>query len=388
MDADRNLGMICGVTLMAVIGVSMITPAFPSIRDALFLSNAQVGYLVTAFTLPGVVFSFFIGALSDRIGTRAIVVVSLFAFGVLGALVPFSPSFEGMLVLRFFQGCAASGLSTLSLAMIGEYYQGESRAVAMGYNGSVLSIGTASYPFIGGLLASAGWKYPFYTFAVAIPLGFVMLLFMEPSASGTRISMHGATYRSLLSLRSLMLLATTVVTFILLYGSYLTYYTLYLDDFFSASSTQIGIILSIMSISTAVVSSQTGSILRGLGAKRAMMVGFCCYSAALLLMFFQPSMWSGIAAVVMFGIGQGCNLPLLQTSILDSAPEELRGLMSAIYSSALRVGQSIGPVLMGVLYTLGGFGLVFMASAALAACTAMALFLQMNTGSACKHEGE
>ncbi len=51
----------------------------------------------------------------------------------------------------------------------------------MGYNASVLSLATASYPLIGGILAGFAWYYPFVMPLLAIPVGlFVILGINEP----------------------------------------------------------------------------------------------------------------------------------------------------------------------------------------------------------------
>jgi len=52
---DRNLQIIFGVTLMAVLGVSSITPAFPSMTRELGITGGQIGLLITFFTLPGAI---------------------------------------------------------------------------------------------------------------------------------------------------------------------------------------------------------------------------------------------------------------------------------------------------------------------------------------------
>ena len=67
---DPNLHVIFGVTLMAVLGVSSITPAFPQIADELNLSPGAVGMLVAIFTLPGATLTPVIGVLGDRIGRK------------------------------------------------------------------------------------------------------------------------------------------------------------------------------------------------------------------------------------------------------------------------------------------------------------------------------
>jgi len=65
---DRNLQIIFGVTLMAVLGVSSIIPAFPTIVEEFNISRTDVGMLIIAFTTPGVVLAPFIGILADRFG--------------------------------------------------------------------------------------------------------------------------------------------------------------------------------------------------------------------------------------------------------------------------------------------------------------------------------
>ncbi len=69
----------------------------------------------------------------------------------------------------------AAALGTLNVTVIGDIYEGRERSSALGYNFSVLSVGTASYPAIGGLLATFGWFYPFALPFLAIPMAVVVL---------------------------------------------------------------------------------------------------------------------------------------------------------------------------------------------------------------------
>ena len=54
---NTNLYFIFGISLMAVMGVSSIAPAFPIIMDEFALSEWEVGLLISFFTFPGIVFS-------------------------------------------------------------------------------------------------------------------------------------------------------------------------------------------------------------------------------------------------------------------------------------------------------------------------------------------
>jgi MFS transporter, ACDE family, multidrug resistance protein len=74
---DHNLHVLWGVTLMAVLGTSSETPAFPTIVREFGISNGQVGLLITFFTLPGIVMTPLLGILSDRYGRKKILVPAL-----------------------------------------------------------------------------------------------------------------------------------------------------------------------------------------------------------------------------------------------------------------------------------------------------------------------
>ena len=152
---------------MAVLGVSSVTPAFPRIVQELGFSSGQVGLLITVFTLPGIVLTPVLGVLSDRYGRKKILVPALLPFGVAGGACALARSFELLRALGFFQGMGAAAHGTLNVTVIGDIYGGRERSAALGYNSSVLSVGTASYPAIGSALATFGWFYPFALLVIA-----------------------------------------------------------------------------------------------------------------------------------------------------------------------------------------------------------------------------
>lgn len=154
---DRNLQIIFGVTLMVVMGVSSITPAFPAIVRDLGISNLEFAWPITAFTLPGMVLAPFIGMLADRFGRKRFLVPAIFLFALAGTACAFVRDFDVLVALRVFQGLGAAGMGALNITIIGDLYSGQRRAAAMGLNASVLNIDTASYPLISGALAMLAW---------------------------------------------------------------------------------------------------------------------------------------------------------------------------------------------------------------------------------------
>src|SRR5215213_4452446 len=219
---DHNLlHVMWGVTLMAGLGTSSITPAFPAIVKELGVSSGQVGLLITFFILPGIVMMPVLGVLSDRYGRKKILVPALLLFGLAGGACAFARDFNVLLALRFFQGMGAAALGTLNVTVIGDIYDGRERSSALGYNSSVLSVGTASYPAIGGLLATFGWFYPFALPFAAIPIAIVVLFSLdnpEPRNDDRLRDYFGSVWENLRDREVFGLIGATLLTFIVLFG--------------------------------------------------------------------------------------------------------------------------------------------------------------------------
>jgi ACDE family multidrug resistance protein len=368
----RNLQIIFAVTLMAVLGVSSVTPAFPKIVNELGVSKAQVGLLITFFTLPGIVLAPFLGVLGDRLGRRRILVPSIFLFAVAGTACAFTQHFHILLLLRLLQGTGAAALGSLNLTIIGDLYSGTQRAEAMGLNASVLNVGTASYPTIGGALALLGWHYPFALPVLGIPVGIFVLTSLknpEPRSTQSMREYLSGTWQYLKDIRVISFFVATIVAFILLYGAYLTYFPILLDERFGASTLIIGIIMSSMSLTTAIVASQMGRLSNRFTLGSIVKAAFAIYALALILMPFMPRLWLLLVPAITFGLAHGVSLPGIMTAVAGLVPFRHRAAFMSINGAVLRLGQTIGPALMGLLYTLGGLNFSFLVAAALALLT-------------------
>ncbi|MFQ5887591.1 MAG: MFS transporter [Candidatus Hydrothermarchaeales archaeon] len=358
----RNLQIIFGITLMAVIGVALIAPAFPRMVGVFGVSKASIGLLIAAFTLPGVFLAPVIGVLADHYGRKKVLVPSLILFGLAGGACALTRDFGTLVLLRVFQGMGASGLSSLATTLIGDLYEGRERAEAMGYNASVLSIGTASYPAIGGFLASIAWYYPFYIFFIAIPVGLVVLIFLENPEPKHRPEMRGYLKDALekvLNLKAAGAFAAGVLTFIVLYGAFVTFFPILFAEEFYDDPKVIGLLMAAMSITTAAVSSQAGRISNKISSATAIKIAFLFYGFALLIFPLVDTIWQFLIPILIFGIGHGLNIPALMTLVAGLAPMEQRGAVMSINATMLRIGQTIGPPIAGLAFLTFGISGVF-----------------------------
>ena len=374
---DHNLRVIWFVTLMAVLGSSSVAPAFPEIQQEFGVSSGQVGLLITVFTLPGVLLTWVAGALSDRFGRKRILVPSLMLFGVAGGVCSLAWDFELLLALRTLQGVGAAALGALNVTLVGDLFAGRDRTAALGYNSSVLSIGTASYPAIGGALASFGWYYPFLLPLAAIPIGILVLFSLdnpEPHNEQNLKEYVGNVWDHVKSRRVIGIFANSLVIFVILFGPLITYLPILMSASFGSGPTVIGAVVASTSLTTALTSTQMGRLTSHFSEKTLIRVSFILYAIALCLVPLVPDVWLLFVPTVIFGVAQSLNVPNAFSLLNEAAPDENRGAFISINSTILRLGQTLGPVLTTAATVLLGLSGAYIAASVLAAAMFLVAF--------------
>uniref|UniRef100_A0A0C1NKN1 MFS transporter n=1 Tax=Tolypothrix bouteillei VB521301 TaxID=1479485 RepID=A0A0C1NKN1_9CYAN len=367
MYLDTNFQIICAVSLIAVIGVSSITPAFPKLAQALNVDPKNLGLLVTVFTFPTVILGPFIGVLADRMGRKKIIVPSLFIFGLAGTACALARDFNLLLLLRFLQGIGAASLLSLSITLIGDIYAADRRTMAMGYNASVTSIGTAFYPTIGGLLATFGWYYPFLLPVTAIPIGFLVLFTLknqEPQGERNLKEYLKNALQTLKNRKLAGLFIGSAANFVLLYGAYITYLPQLISQTFKAPAATIGLLLSSVSVAITITSSQLGRLSKKYHSTTLIRASFILYALALLTVPLVKNIWLLLIPTTIFGIGLGIGSPSIQTRLTEIAPKQYLATILSVNGTFFGLGQTLGPLLMLVAFGFGGINSVFYLGAA------------------------
>lgn len=365
----KNLAIIFGTTLMAVLGVSSITPAFPSIMEDLNLSETEVGMLITVFTLPGVFLTPVLGFAADRLDRKRVLTPSLLLFGIAGGICFFITDFTVLLILRFFQGIGASALGAISTILIGDIYSGTQRARIMGLNASVLSIGTAFYPLIGGALAMISWSHPFLLPWIAIPIGLYAITHLnnpEPKEKQTLQLYFKNAWKGIKDPGIYGVFITAILIFIILYGSYLTYFSTMLGRIYNATSFVIGLIMFSSSISAAVVASRMGILMRNFKKHNLVIAGFLFHFTSMITILVLDSLWLFIFPAIIFGMGNGLLIPSIHTLLAEKASMEMRGIIMSINGAMLRAGQTLGPPVIGLAFAFKGYEGAFTTGAVMA----------------------
>ena len=346
------LYVILASSLVGVMGVSLISPILPELRAVFGVSDAEVGLVITAYTLPGAVLAPFVGLVADRVGRRRVIVPLLFIFGGGGAAIAFVDTFAAVIGLRFLQGIGASALVTLAVTLIGDLYSGARQDAIIGVNGSTIGIGAAAYPLVGGSLAAVRWELPFLFFGCGVLVGIVATFVIEEP--DTEQSSDVRTYLGRLGAvarlpEAMAIFLALFVAFFVFYGAVLTALPLLLSDEFGLGSERIGPLLSVVALSMAIVSSQYGRVAAWRTPPELVALGFFLFGASLLGIWLAPAPLFVGVALLGFGVGFGITMPSIDTTLVGLVSDQLRAGTMGVRTSMLRLGQTLGPV--GFTYT-------------------------------------
>ena len=379
---DKRLYVIFSITLIAVMGVASITPALPKISETLGLSKTQVGLLISAFTFPGIFLTPFAGILADRLGRKKILIPSLFIFALGGFAIFFVHNYYYIILLRVVQGVGAASLGSLNTTLIGDFYKAKQLPEVMGYNSSVLSLSTAFYPLIGGILAGFAWYYPFVMPLLAIPVGlFVIYGVKEPEIekpSNFKQYLKEIS-NSILKKEVIAIFILGTLTFIILFGAFLTYMPFLLNQKFNFDAPQIGVFITFSSITSAIVATQIGKLTLKYGSLVLLKTAFFLYLFVNILIPNISNIYIFIIPILIFGSAQALNIPSLQTTLAKLAPDNQRGAFMSVNGMMIRLGQTLGPLIIGIGYSINGLSGAYYLGAFMALLGLIVSFTMLNS---------
>ena len=350
--------VIFASTLVAVMGVSLISPALPAVQDAWNISESQASLLLSAFTLPGIFLTLPIGLLADRIGRKPILIPSLVVCGLSGGSIIFISDFTLVLVLRAIQGAASSAIVMLTVTLLGDLFTGEQRRVLIGTNAAILAVGAAGYPLLGGALATLAWSAPFACFLLALLVAIPGITLLEEpnqdrtnSSSSIREFVSGPTPMTPFAVLYLAIFGI----FVILYGAQLTAVPFLLANDYQLSSAGIGLLVGLPAVTMGMTAMQGDRVLQVLTSFQSIALGFVSYGIGLAVVALADSIYVVAGALLLFGLGQGLAEPITDTALNERAPDEFRGSIMSIRTSVLRLGTTVGPPLSVGAATMFGY---------------------------------
>jgi MFS family permease len=146
------------------------------VQTEFHLTNAEIGYLTSAFLLFYMVAAPFTGPLADRYSRKLIIAIGAFFWSGLTLLTAVTHSYQALLVRHTLVGIGEASFVTIAPTFVADLFPEEKRGRILGVFYLAIPVGTAlGYVLGGNLGARFGWRFPFYV--AAIP-GFLLALMM------------------------------------------------------------------------------------------------------------------------------------------------------------------------------------------------------------------
>lgn len=166
-SAPRLALILAALSAIGPFAIDAYLPAFPAMAAALGATQLEVQQTLTAYMSTFAFMVLWHGALSDRFGRRALLIVSTSVFAVASALCALAQSIEWLWLGRALQGlCGGAGM-VVGRAVVRDLYDGAHAQRLMSRVMTIFAIAPALAPIVGGaLLALAGWRFIFVFLAL------------------------------------------------------------------------------------------------------------------------------------------------------------------------------------------------------------------------------
>ncbi len=146
----------------------------PLVQDEFHLSNAQIGYLTSAFLGFYMVAAPFVGPLADRYSRKLIIVLGALFWSGLTLLTAVTHTYTELLIRHTLVGIGEATFVTIAPTFVSDLFAENVRGRILGVFYLAIPVGSAAGYLLGGNLAPThGWRFPFY---IAAAPGFVLAL--------------------------------------------------------------------------------------------------------------------------------------------------------------------------------------------------------------------
>ncbi|MDE5413936.1 MFS transporter [Alkalihalobacterium chitinilyticum] len=347
-----------------VVGNSMFIPIIPDIQHALQLTAVEGGLVLTVFSIPAALMIPIIGLISDRIGRKKVILVSLL-FIMIGSLLSAAApvflegqsAFSMLLLGRFLQGVGAGGTAPMAMALAGDLFAGTDRSKALGTVEVFNSLGKVVSPIIGAFIAVYLWFATFFVyFFLALFAYFGMKIWIYESSKKTepvglreyRRSMSEIIMREFKWL--IPIFFASGVGLLLLFGL-MFFMSYYLEESYGIYGTMKGIYLALPLVFLTLFSYWTG---KNMGdnkdhVKRFLLLGLSLLVSSFAFLIFYHGLISLLILISLASIGLGFFLPAANTAVTSSVGVNERGLVVSLYSMIRFLGVALGPITFSVL---------------------------------------
>lgn len=337
------------------------SPILPIFAKSLGATGAQIGWIASASTIPGILISYIAGDLADRFGYKKILIGSLLIFASAPFFYLLVQNPLGLGTVRFYHGFATAAFGPVAMAAIAAFSR-KNTGQNLSLYSSATMIGRALAPTVGGVMYESGGYSSVYLIAgVAgiLALAAAVWFFRKPGEAenieAAQIKKDEALKVSfikklwgLLSFRPLLLVGMLDACVYFAYGAFEMIFPLYAKQL-GMSAGEIGFVLGIQLVGIILFKPLFGRASDRLGRLPMMVTGLLVCTLSFFLLAVLKSTFAIIPLILAYGLGFALITASSSALAADVAHKGQLGASLGILSTLMDVGQTFGPPVIGAL---------------------------------------
>jgi predicted MFS family arabinose efflux permease len=372
MPASRaRLGVVFLTVLIDLIGFGLVIPVLPYYAQSFGVAGVGFGALIGVYSLMQFAATIVLGRLSDRVGRRPILLISIL-FSFTGYLVfALAGSYAVLFLGRTISGFSAGNIS-VAQAYIADITPPKERSRGMGMIGAAFGLGYIVGPALGGLAGHYGGPMAVGLTAAglsAVNLVSAYFILQESLRPEHRVARPLFSVSHLVHAMRDPVLGPPFLVFALIpfaFSGYMVALPLYARARFGWGESQLGWFFTLIGImATSVQGYFFGKLARTFGDRLLAIVGTIGMAIPIGMVPFVPGAGWLYAWVVVFGFANSLLSPAVTGLISKLAGVAEQGTVLGTAQSFSALGRFTGPFIFGELYdrlppavTFVGAGLV------------------------------
>lgn len=357
----RPLLVIFTAIVLDAVGIGLIFPILPTLlQEVTHADNVAplIGIMTALYAVMQFVFAPVLGSLSDRLGRRPILLISLAGAAINYLFLAFAPNLWMLLLGRAIAGLTSANIS-VATAYITDITPEDQRARRFGLFNAMFGVGFIIGPVLGGALGDSWVRLPFLAAAALnafnLLLAFLMLPESRPPTRG-KIDLAALNpFRPLRWVFSMKTLLPIILVFFIFSATgeaYGTCWALWGKDAFQWNGLWIGLSLGAFGICQSLVQAfLPGPAVKLLGERGAVLAGIAGVSIALVVISLATEGWVVFAIMPLFALG-GIGAPALQSMATRQVDKDRQGQFQGVLMSAVSLASIVAPLGFSSVYLL------------------------------------
>jgi MFS family permease len=346
----RTVRILVAGTFINKLGTFIIPFLTIVLKREFHLSSGQVGALVMAYGAGSLVSILTGGVLTDRLGRRATLLLSLFGSGAIAVLLGFSPSLRVFATLLILFGFVADLYRPAATSIIADLLPSTQRAVGFAALRMAVNLGFAMGMTLGGLLADWSWRLLFVGDGLTTALFGTLVYFFIPETRPVPAAAEGPASiapGAMSPWRDAVFLQVMAVSFAfaLIFFSHITALPLTMTVNAGYPARLFGALIGANGLLIALFEVSIVHRLRGWRRLRVAAMGTALAGIGFGLSgVFLHWAWF-LATVVIWTAGEIFSTPFKMAFVTDWAPPALRGRYMSLYQATWSVAVALNPIL-------------------------------------------